>query len=78
MLTDEQDQAVERLQAHALKCIYGYEDSDAEMREKAGVTIHRARRIALCDKFASKALGNPRFESWFPVRTVRSGRRGEE
>ena len=55
MLTDEQDQAVERLQAHALKCIYGYENSYAEMREKAGVTTHRARRIALCDKFASKA-----------------------
>ena len=77
MLTDEQDQAIERLQAQALKCIYGYKDSYAMMREKAGITTHRARRIALCDKFANKALGNPRFASWFPERTARSGRRGD-
>ena len=43
MLTDEQDQQVERMQARALKNIYGYTDSCAEMREKAGVTTHRAR-----------------------------------
>ena len=45
MLTYEQDQAVERLQAQALKCIYGYKDSYATMREKAGITTHRARRM---------------------------------
>ena len=78
MLTDEQDQAVERLQAQSLKCIYGYKDSYATMREKAGVTTHRARRIELCDKFAAKAACNPRFESWFPLRKGRSGRRSEE
>ena len=76
MLTDEQDQAVERLQAKALKNIYGYKDSYATMREKAGITTHRARRIALCDKFAHKAAANPRFE-WFPLRTGRSGRHGD-
>ena len=76
MLTDEQDQQIERLQARALKNIYGYKDSYAEMRRKAGVTTHRARRIELCDKFAQKAAGNPRFE-WFPMRTGRSGRHGE-
>ena len=77
MLTDEQDQAIERLQARALKNIYGYKDSYALMREKAGVTTHRARRIELCDKFAQKAAGNQRFD-WFPLRTGRSGRRGEQ
>ena len=76
MLTDEQDQIVERLQARALKNIYGYKDSYATMREKAGITTHRARRIEMCDKFAHKAAGNPRFD-WFPVRTGRSGRHGE-
>ena len=76
MLTDEQDQMVERLQARALKNIYGYKDSYEEMRRKAGVTTHRARRIELCDKFAQKAAANPRF-SWFPARTARSGRHGE-
>ena len=78
MLTDEQDQAVERLQAQALKCIYGYEDSYATMREKAGISTHRARRVELCDKFAAKAAGNPRFHAWFPPRTGRSGRKGED
>ena len=78
MLTDEQDQAVERLQAQALKNIYGYRDSYAVMRKKAGVTTHRARRIELCDKFAEKAVANPRFgHEWFPERTGRSGRHGE-
>ena len=76
MLNDEQDQIIERLQARALKNIYGYKDSYAIMRQKAGVTTHRARRIELCDKFARKALGNPRFD-WFPPRTARSGRRGD-
>ena len=38
MLTDEQDQAIERLQAKALKNIYGYQDSYAEMRQKADAT----------------------------------------
>ena len=77
MLTDEQDQVVERLQAQALKNIYGYKDSYATMRKKAGITTHRERRIQLCDKFANKAAGNPRFERWFPLRTSRSGRHAE-
>ena len=76
MLTDEQDQLVERLQARALKNIYGYKDSYATMGSKAGVTTHRERRIELCDKFARKAAGNCRF-SWFPAREGRLGRHGE-
>ena len=55
MLTDEQDQIVERLQAQALKSIYGYKESYARMREMAGVMTHRARRIEMCDTFARKA-----------------------
>ena len=77
MLTDEQDQLVEKLQARALKNIYGYKDSYAVMRAKAGVTTHRQRRIELCDKFAEKAAASPRFD-WFPARTARSGRHGEQ
>ena len=78
MLTDEQDQIVERLQAQALKSIYGYKESYARMREMAGVTTHRARRIELCDTFTNRAAANPRFAAWFPVRTARSGRHGEQ
>ena len=43
------------------------------MREKAGVTTHRARRVELADKFAEKAAGSARYPSWF---TLREGRQG--
>ena len=79
MITDEQDQKIERMQATALKSIYGFGISYAKMRKLAGITTHRARRIELCDKFAKKALDNPRFgEVWFPERqSVRRGRHTE-
>ena len=57
LLTDEQDQAVKRLQSSALRCIYGYEMSYAKMREMAEVKTLGQRRIDACDKFASKCLG---------------------
>ena len=80
MLTDDQDQKVERLQAAALRCIYGYDTSYARMRELASVTTLRQRRIDACDKFANKCLGIPRFASkWFPLKTSgRSGIRGND
>ena len=77
MFMDEQDQAVERLQVQALKNIHIYKGSYRTMREKAGVTTHRGRRITLCDKFAEKASNHPRFEGWFPFRMGRSGRHAE-
>ena len=49
-LTDEQDQMVERLQAGALRCIYGWDLSYSKMRDLAGVTTLRERRIQACDK----------------------------
>ena len=36
------------------------------MRNMAGVTTLRQRRIELCDKFAQKTANNPRFHHWFP------------
>ena len=47
----------------------------ADMRERAGITTHRARRIDLCDKFARKAAASERFSSWFPLRSGRQGGR---
>ena len=77
MLNDEQDQVVERLQAQALRCIYGPFMSYAMMREKAEVSTLRQRRIEICDKFASKCINSSRFSHWFPLRTSgRSGNRG--
>ena len=67
------------MQAQALKSIFGYGVPYAIMRERAGISTHRERRIELVDKFARKALDNPRFAGWFPVRRAgRVGRRGEE
>ena len=48
------------------------------MREKAGVSTLRARRIEMCDKFAEKAAKNPMFMRWFPPREGRSSARGGE
>ena len=59
MLNNEQDQVLERLQVKDLKSIYGFGVPYTEMREKAGVTTLRARRVEMCDKFAIKAQGNP-------------------
>ena len=43
------------------------------------MTTHRARRIEICDKFAKKALDNPRFGLvWFPEKVARSGRHAEQ
>ena len=54
MLSDEQDEVLDRCQAHALRCIFGKDLSYEKMRELAQVTTLRQRRIELCDKFANK------------------------
>ena len=77
MLTDEQDQKIERLQASALRCIYGYDTSYARMRELAAVETLRERRITASDKFASKCLGSAHFSEWFPLRGAGRSRKGE-
>ena len=53
-LTNEQDEVLERLQSHALKCIFGPGISGGKMRAQAEITTLRQRRIVLCDKFAQK------------------------
>ena len=80
MMNDEQDQVIERLQAQALKNIFGYKMKYSDMRKRADLTTHRQRRIELCDKFAEKAAASRRFgPRWFPERTGRQGgRRGGE
>ena len=50
--------------------------SYADMRERAGVTTLRARRIEMCDKFAEKAAKNPMFFRWFPEKEGRMSARG--
>ena len=73
--TDEQDEHIEKLQNHALKCIYGPGISARKIRSLSGLQILRARRIELADKFAKKCSSNPRFQQWFPLKDCRSSRR---
>ena len=75
-LTDEQDEAIEKLQNQALKCIYGPFISARKMRDSAGLETLRSRRIMICDKFARKCLSNPRFQHWFPLKASRTSTRG--
>ena len=74
-LTDAQDKELDRLQAHALRYIYGKDLSYSCMRRLAGVTTLRERRVELCDKFAGKCLKNTDFEHWFPARVGRRSAR---
>ena len=75
-LTEEQEQDLERLQRHALKCIFGSEPTASELREAAGISTLRQRREKLCSKFATKLAANPLFEPLFPKKTTRASRRG--
>ena len=74
-LTEEQEEALERLQNHALACIYGPGVSARIMREKANIPTLRQRRETQVDKFAAKCAANPLFERWFPLKTTRTSRR---
>ena len=65
MMTDAQDELVERLQSQALKIIYGKDVTYAVMRNRAEVTTLRPRRVEACDKFAKKC-SEGQFSHWFP------------
>ena len=73
-MSDEQDEILERQQSHTLKLIFGPGISAGKMREKAGIPTLRQRRVELCDKFAGKAIKDPRFSRWFPLRSGRPTR----
>ena len=47
MMTDEQDEHVERIQSQALKSIFGWKIPYVELRARAGVTTLRQRRVCL-------------------------------
>ena len=66
-LTLTQAAALERLQAQALKTIFGYEHSYRSLLEMTGLSTLQARRDARSEKFARKCLASPRFRAWFPL-----------
>ena len=67
-LTLSQSIVLERLQAKALKAIFGYESSYRELMAKADLTTLRSRREAREIRFAEKCLESERFSKWFPIR----------
>ena len=67
-LTDDQDERIERLQDHALKCIFGPELSARRLRGLAGLTTLRERREEIVKKFAIKSSNDPALAHWFPLR----------
>ena len=57
---------LERLQAKALKAIYGYEPSYGELMARADLTTLRARREERELRFARRCADSARFSKWFP------------
>ena len=58
MTKDIHNQLLENAQVGALRRIFGYGLSARKLREKAGVSTLRARRIELTDKFATKCAAS--------------------
>ena len=55
------------MQARALKIIYGFEKSYAEVLQESGIESLWERRERLVDKFIAKLAANPRFaDDWLP------------
>lgn len=67
MITDAQDESIKRLQTRALRCIFGGRISGRKLREMAGLSSLRNRRIEHCDRFAVLCAASNRFEDWFPL-----------
>ena len=69
-LTLSQASTLERLQAQALKAIYGYDLSYRRLLEMTGLETLQARRDARCEKFARKCLQDDQLKTWFPLNPV--------
>ena len=68
-LTITQSGQLERLQAMALKAIFGFDHSYRSLLSLSSLTSLKARRDERGDRFAMRCVTNPRFFGWFPVHT---------
>ena len=75
MLSAKQANDLERLQACALKNVFGYVYSYRKLLELSGLQSLQDRRIQSCRKFAQKTANNSRFSAWFPKRRTGGRRR---
>ena len=67
LLTKDQSNRLEDLQARALKVIYGWNMSYRKILEISGQETLENRRKNTFDRFAQKTLKNPRYKDWFPL-----------
>ena len=66
MITSAQSLSLERMQANALKTIYGWHNSYSTCRRLAGLPTLAERRFVNCKNFATKTAQKDRFRHWFP------------
>ena len=71
LLTQEQSDAIERLQLMAMKIIYGHAVSYRTVLATGCINTLRERRQQNFEKFAVKCCANPRFSpTWFPLNPI--------
>ena len=69
MLTQGQEDYLERLQRHALRICFGYDRPVEEWMDHFNISTLKECRIRRCDSFIRKAAANPRFgPRWLPAR----------
>ena len=73
MLTAEQNEDLERLQAQSLKIIYGFNQSYRTVLELSGLEKLESRRERAIEKFAVKTL-HSQYSHWFPRNENRTSR----
>ena len=69
-LTGTQSDSLERLQANALKAIYGYQYSYRSLLLMSGLKTLKERRDDRDLKFARKCLESEKYKTWFPLNPV--------
>ena len=66
LLTDEQSEALERMQRQSLKTIFGWKVAYSTCLERAGIETLRQRRETLFNNFTHKAYESDRYNArWF-------------
>ena len=70
LLTKQQADGLERLQSAAMKIIFGWTESYADILRSNNIEYLAERRQRVMDKFILKTASNDKFnESWFPTKT---------
>ena len=82
MMTDADEEMLEKCQRTCLKIIYGFGFTYSQLLEKAGITSLKKRRRTLYEKFCLKAAASERFrKKWLPEKCrdeERAALRGEK